>query len=164
MIKFKSYLKIMSVIVLSFFVSSFVASTVFVHNTPQFRSNPAVYIASRVRNSYSSLMARIFPSKTKDGKAPTVALDDSKARNTATQVMTDLANAPLKTVTKGIYAKESGTKRMTIINTSEVESVQLTYQMNGETITITIPKAYYDSLGLSDDEIINMSKKAGQSP
>ena len=154
------YAKILLILVMSVWISSFVGSNVFISYTPRIRNNPGVFIVKRVKNQINNFVAKLnlpFGDKSSQTAMNPVPINDNEAKSIVEQTKAALINAPLKTVAKGIYAQENGQTSMTIINTGEVESVKLTYVVDGQTVILTIPKTYYDSLGLSDEELIDQA-------
>jgi len=133
--KLKQYLKIFAVLVLAFFIASAFNSEVFIRNTPVLRSNIIGNIALKInstRSSFTRSLALLLK--------PQVRQANQLAKEQGKKAIEALATLPFKQVSKGTYAKTNGTATITLVKLGEIEVMEYTFVINGETVKIHVPK------------------------
>lgn len=137
----KRYLKILVIVVVSFFVSSFANREIFIANSPKLDPNATKNLSYRVKNLFdSSYYISLLFSKP-DKSAPIAKEQLDSLRKEINLVITEqILNNSLKSISKGTYAKETPEGDYYIFNDEETEWIEYTYNVRGKKITVKVPK------------------------
>lgn len=150
MFKLKSYTKIISILLVSWVISSALL-IVFVDNSPTIRPHLGAYIAQRFQQGRSDFIARLSFLQTKPN--PQTNMTAKEVDQQVESIKTALIDIPSQMVSKGVYAKTDGKVSMTIINTDEIEKVKYTFTIKGKPIDIIVPKEYMKKNGFTEADI-----------
>lgn len=134
------YSKILVTFALSFFIAGTLNNEIFIANSPQIREDVGSHLVARARSIMSGnaqFVANIFNPYNSDNLS-----DEQKEKIStefARQTAEKLQNAPLKAVSKGVYAKEDEDISYTEIRLGQVTWREYTLTIDGEVVKIRIP-------------------------
>ena len=115
-----SSLKVCFILLLSYGVTWIVSYSFFPNNNPLINTKNVSYLAKIVQQPQQFLA--LFSGKTEQKIVP---------------FPTDLSS--FNSVSKGIYAKEEGGKKITVVKLGEVDMVKYSFIINGKPINVHVP-------------------------
>lgn len=133
--KIKSYGKIGLVLCASFFIANLVNNEIFIGNSPMIRQQLGKYIAMKVKNKQTSIsktIASLFNFQARNAQ--------QLANEGADKAFKALESVPFKQVAQGTYAKSNDSATVTVVKLGEIESVEYTFIIKGQTVKIRVPK------------------------
>lgn len=124
-----TYSKLGAIMLVSFFLASFLNEEVFVNNSPKVRNNLPEHLAGRGQEFIASL--------------PFIGTGGSKtssqiAKQAEETVNGSLKDIPFSQVAKGVSAKENDELKYTIIKDNEVEWIEYTFMVKGKEVKIKV--------------------------
>lgn len=136
-IKLKFLTRIAFVLIFSYFMAGLLNNELFINDSPLVRKNLSGYISWRVGSMVfegkKTIANLIIPSKR----------ETSKERNEAEKVivaaMEKVKDKPMIPVSKGVYAQTDGETVVKTVMIDEVEMIEHTFVIDGETIKIRVP-------------------------
>ncbi|NTU74303.1 hypothetical protein HGB07_09285 [Candidatus Roizmanbacteria bacterium] len=108
-------------IILSFAITKFGVSDLFVNNTPVIRPNLDKYIVYRIKSLPQTVKTYV-------------------ALLTQPKIKDKLKDIPFSKLAVGVYAKEDGKASFVEYRAQEMDWIVISYLINGKTIKIKVPK------------------------
>lgn len=137
------YIKLISVIAISFLIANFLNSEIFLASSPQVRPNLMAYLSGRVedlRNDPKTYIASLFI--VNDGKVKNLSKSEGEKieKKFENIIKTSLSKKEFIPLGKGVYAKESDQLKYQVVKIRETELIEYSYTINGKEIKIYVNK------------------------
>jgi len=138
-------IKTLLIILISYLTSILLIQNVFLANSPEIRPNLGVYLASKVKNTFNRLGGNLaslikFPKNLSLNSITNRGSSTGSTTSSNNTVVEKLKNQPSNVLTKGVYAKTEGGNTLIEIDTSQIDFVEYTFNVNGKEIKVKMPK------------------------
>jgi len=143
----KNLLKIFTVFLIAYFLSSFSIKNIFLANSPKVRPNLGSYFLAKIENTKDRFLAlfnfNIIPKSNYQNydNNTQLQLPPQLASTNNKEKINEFLKANLKPITKGVKAASVPGYSYTEFKLNEIEWARITYTLkNGKKITIKYPK------------------------
>jgi len=134
----KNLLKIFTVFLIAYFLSSFSIKHIFLANSPKIRPNLGEYFLAKIENTKDRFLALFNFSNSKNNQ---LQLPPHLAKSKNKEKIEAFLKENLKPITKGVKAASVPGYSYTEFKLNEIEWARITYTLkNGKKITIEYPK------------------------
>lgn len=138
-------IKILLIVLVSYFTSILLIKNVFLANSPRIRPDLSIYLASKIKNtfnrvsdSFASLIR--FPQISSLNNLTNQGNSTSNLPMDTKPVVERLKNQPYTVLTKGVYAQTEGGNTLIEIDTSQIDFIEYTFIIDGKQVKIKIPQ------------------------
>jgi len=142
MTKITAYAKIGIMLFISFFVSQFLTSEIFIYSTPRVRQDMKQYLATRFSEitNVKTLVARLFNGANTSDVQITEKQQEAHQKMIS-QSLQELEKVAFKDIAVGVKAKQNGSVSQTTYEIDKIKWIEYKYtRKNGEVITIRVPE------------------------